>query len=242
MATDARRRTRAPTPTRSPSIEARSRMVLSVPAAAYTLTGFRAWAMSEAFPEVGRISYLGGELYIDMSPEELESHTRVKGEVTAALITLARETQAGVVFPDGSLLTNEAADLSTEPDVTFVAWEALESGRDRLTPREDEQGQYMELVGTPDLVVEVVSKHSVNKDTKKLRDRYHRAGIPEYWLIDARGEAIDFQLLRHGPRGYTAARPRGGWLVSPVLGRRVKLTRRRGRMNLWQYTLQIREP
>jgi Uma2 family endonuclease len=37
----------------------------------------------------------------------------------------------------------------------------------------------MELEGTPDWVLEVVSQSSVAKDTKWLRESYHKAGIPE---------------------------------------------------------------
>jgi Uma2 family endonuclease len=241
MRTAARRTTRPTTPT-SDTSAVRDRAVLSIPAGATTLSGFRAWAASDNFPKDGRISYLGGELLIDMSPEEANSHNRVKNAVTFALTAYERDVDAGAVFSDGMLITHDGADLATEPDVMFVKWETLESGRVRLTPREDEQGQYVGLVGTPDLVVEIVSKYSVAKDTKKLRRRYHRAGIPEYWLIDARREEIDFQLLRHAPRAYVVARPRGGWVTSAVLGRRVKLTRKRGRMNLWQYTLDLRAP
>src|SRR5256885_8764701 len=47
---------------------------------------------------------------------------------------------------------------------------------------------YLELEGTPDMVLEVVSESSVQKDTKRLRQLYWQAGIREYWLVDARRE------------------------------------------------------
>jgi hypothetical protein len=49
-------------------------LAVHIPAAACTLDGFRKWACSTAFPERGHISYIGGELIIDMSPEEFNHH------------------------------------------------------------------------------------------------------------------------------------------------------------------------
>jgi Uma2 family endonuclease len=88
--------------------------------------------------------------------------------------------------------------------------------------------------------MEIVSKFSVQKDTKSLREKYHRAHIPEYWLIDARGDEIDFQILIWQESGYATSAGKGGWQMSPVFNRRFRLIRRKGRMNLWEYTLQIK--
>jgi Uma2 family endonuclease len=88
--------------------------------------------------------------------------------------------------------------------------------------------------------MEIVSNTSVRKDTRRLREAYHRAGIREYWLIDARGEEIHFQVLQHTPAGYVAAPGRGGWQRSAVFGRLFRLQRRRGRLRLWRYTLESR--
>src|SRR4051812_19313081 len=100
-----------------------------------------------------------------MSPEELESHNKVKSEVGRVLCNLNEGLDLGEFYGDGTLVTNEAADLSTEPDDTFVTWESFEAGRVRLTPREDGPGQFIELQGAPDWVLEVVSRSSVAKDT-----------------------------------------------------------------------------
>ena len=90
-------------------------------------------------------------------------------------------------------------------------------------------------IGTPDLVVEIVSRSSVEKDIVLLRRAYRRAGIPEYWLIEARGESIGVELLVLRGNRYVAAPARGGWRTSPVLGRRVRLERSRNRMGRWRY-------
>jgi Uma2 family endonuclease len=104
--------------------------------------------------------------------------------------------------------------------------------------RKGRAGEYTELLGTPDLVVEVVSRSSYKKDTKELPVLYFRAGIPEYWLIDALGDEIDFKLLRRGARGYTAVEPHRGWLSSLLFCRSFKLTRERDDEGDWQYELK----
>jgi Uma2 family endonuclease len=213
---------------------------IRIPASATTLAGFRQWVLSDEFPEHLHVSYIQGELFIDMSPEEFTTHNRVKAEVVYAITRLIKERDLGHFYIDGMLLTNEAANLSTEPDAAFVSWESYEAGRLRLIPRKDKPGQYIELQGTPDWVVEIVSRSSVEKDTRSLRETYHRAGVPEYWIIDARSEEIDFQILRYRRDSYVAASPRGGWLRSRVFGRAFRLERRRDRMGCWDYTLRVK--
>jgi Uma2 family endonuclease len=210
-----------------------------IPASAATLAGFRAWATSADFPEHVRAAFIDGEIYLDMSNEEPQTHISVKTEVIRVLSTLARDLKQGMFYADGLLVTNAAAGVSNNPDSTFVSWESLDTGRARLVPRQGEQGQYTELEGTPDWVLEIVSDSSVQKDTQRLREAYHRAGIREYWLIDARGEAIVFQILHWRKTGYAAAPSQGGWQRSRVFGRSFRLVREQGRRGLWTYTLEV---
>ncbi len=169
---------------------------IRIPVSAMTHAGFRAWATSDEFPEKLCASFINQELLIDMSPEELETHNKLKTKVVSTLDFLNAKLELGELFSDGTLVSNTAAGLSTEPDATFVTWASFEAGRDRLVPPKDRPGPYMELEGTPNWVLEVVSRWSVQKDTEWLRAAYHRAGIPEYWLIDAQYDEVLFQILR----------------------------------------------
>jgi Uma2 family endonuclease len=213
------------------------RTIVRVPTKAATLEGFRAWARSQDFPGHGRISFLGQEILIDMSPERLESHNKVKTEITRVLANLNVELDLGNFYSDRTLLSNVTASLSTEPDALFVTWQGLESSRLRPIPTAGAE-DFVELEGTPDWVLEIVSPRSVRKDTETLREDYHRAGVPEYWLVDARGEAVIFQIFRHRRNGYVAVAQRGGWRRSQVFGRRFRLERRHDRLGQWQYRLE----
>jgi len=211
-----------------------------VPPAAVTLDGFRAWARSDSYPEYGHITFVNGRLIIDMSPERYESHLKLKGTIHRVLDTLVTEEDLGEFYPDGGFFTHDLAGVSNEPDAMFASWETLES--DKLTPPTDlpQDGKHKELVGTPDWVCEVLSDSSVKKDTKDLRGAYHKAGIPEYWLIDARGEEIDFQILVWQTDGYVVAKDQDGWRPSPVFDCEFQLTRKRNRIGNWQYDLKRR--
>ena len=109
-------------------------------------------------------------------------------------------------MPDGLLLSHEEARLSTEPDAMFISWETTRSGRISWKLRAD-QTDAVELVGSPDLVVEVVSPTFARKDLVKLRAGYARAGIPEYWIVDARRDPHRFEILHLVDGSYEASAP-----------------------------------
>lgn len=213
---------------------------VSIPSSAHTLDGFRQWALSEAFPERGQFSFVGGELIIDMSPEFFETHNAIKTEVTTVVYERVKRLRVGRVFGDRYLLSNEAADISTEPDAMFVTHSSFRSGRCQIL-NSTRPGVAQELVGSPDWVLEIVSVSSQRKDKQLLRDAYVRAGVGEYWLIDALGDGIDFQMLVPVAGGYAAVEPCEGWLASPTFGCSFRLTREKDEDGLWQYTLHTQE-
>ena len=220
---------------------------VSVPSSALSHEGFREWVKSDGFPERVRASYVGREVFLETSPESIDTHNQVKVEVTSTLYGLVRAADLGRVYADRALLTNEAARLSAEPDAMVATWETLSSGRLKSIPKSllarggprdrNRADDAIELVGTPDLVVEIVSDSSVRKDLVALRERYAGAGIPECWLIDARGEDIRFEILVLGGDGYTPGAPSGEPQPSPLLGRTFELTRAKSRIGTWTYTL-----
>src|SRR5262249_16070883 len=126
-----------------------------------------------------------------------------------------------------------------EPDGLLVSHQSLDAGLVRLIEGASEG--YIEVEGSPDMVVEVVSTASVEKDDETLRDLYARAGIREYWLVDVLGDDIQFDILRLTTRGYTATRRQaGGWQRSTVFARSFRLTRQTDRRGNPQLTLEVR--
>ena len=211
---------------------------VTIPADALSWTGFREWSLSEEFPASGLFTFTPEELIVDMSPEYFESHNCIKTEITAEIHRLTKRRRLGVVFSDRFLYTNEVAGVSTEPDATFVSNESFAQQRCRIC-RPERPGVAEELVGSPDWVLEIVSPTSRRKDEQLLRRGYYLAGVAEYWLINALGDEIDFQLLVRGSEGFVPVPPQDGWFHSPVFGAAFRLTREKNARGLWEYTLHI---
>ncbi len=208
-----------------------------IPSWVSDLGSFRRWSQSDDYPEKGWVSFLDGEIWVDTHMEQLFTHNQVKTEFTVVLAGLVKREERGYYFSDRTALSNKEANLSTEPDGTFCSFAAVEDRRVRLV--EGVQGGYVEIEGSPDMVLEVVSTYSIRKDTKILRYLYSCAGIPEYWLIDARKTPLQFDILRWTERGYSAARRRQGWLKSKVFGQSFLLETKTDRLGHPQFLLRL---
>jgi Uma2 family endonuclease len=211
-----------------------------IPPEVVDLESFCRWATSDQYPQRGQFSYLGGTIWVDLSMEDLYRHNQVKGAFFGVMDVLVRSLAVGRFVPDGMLLRNLAADLSTEPDGLFVSYDALRDERVRRLEGTTSTA-CVQLEGTPEMVLEVVSETSVRKDTVELRELYWRAGILEYWLVDARAAQPRFDILRHGPKSYTATRKQaGGWVKSAVFERSFQLTRATDPLGDPLYVLNVR--
>jgi Uma2 family endonuclease len=200
---------------------------------------FREWAKSDDYPKEGRFAYLNGLLWADVTTEQLFTHNRVKTRVTSALDRLIAHEDLGYFFSDRALLSHVGAGLSTEPDAFFVSYESVEAGLARWVEGASEG--HVEVEGTPDLALEVVSTGSVEKDTVELPRLYFAAGVREYWLIDARRELPTFELFRRGRSAIAAMRRQsGGWLKSGVLGRSFQLLQGIDRLRRPTYSLEVK--
>lgn len=211
--------------------------VVRIPRTVSDHRSFRRWLRAYDLPQGSRVSFLNGEIWIDMSPEDLYAHNQVKGEFAAALIMFLKGARLGRYCSDGMLVSDEGAGLTTTPDGLFVSWKSLKSGRVKQVKGVE---GIVELEGAPDFVLEVVSRSSVRKDNLVLRDLYWRAGVKEYWLVDARTDRLEFDILRHGRKGYTKAPKRSGWVPSKVLGKSFKLVRRKDALGNPEYELLVR--
>jgi Uma2 family endonuclease len=200
---------------------------------------FRKWARSDDYPAHGWYSYLAGDLHVDPSMEEAFTHNLVKGEYAIVLGGIAKAMKRGYYFHDRMLLSEPGAKLSTEPDGMFVEFESIKRGRIRLIEGND--GGTVELEGSPDMVLEVVSTSSVEKDTVILPDLYAKAGIAEFWLVDARESVTQFDIFRLASKGYSKTRKQaGGWLKSAVFGRSFRLQSQTDLLGNPQFTLESR--
>ncbi len=203
-----------------------------------TLEEFVEWRMSDECPERGRFAYLDGTVWVDLMSEQLYTHNRVKMAFTMVLGQLEIELGTGTYFTDGADLVNDSVSLATTPDGMYVADATFDSGRVVEQPNRHQVG-FVRLQGTPDMVLEILSDSSEEKDHITLPTRYHAAGIPEFWRVDARG-ALRFEILRRDPSGYQPTQQPDGWWRSEVLGRDFLLTAGVNSRGQPRFTLQHR--
>lgn len=200
---------------------------IRVPAHFGTLDEFRRWTRSADYPDRGLYEFLNGELWVDLSMETL-LHNQIKTAIAIALGGIVLAEQLGRFLSDRMRLVHEDADISVEPDGMFVSHAAVKSKRVCF----EEGAESLEVIGTPDMVLEIVSSHTVRKDTVVLRESYATAGISEYWLVNPLKEPVSFELLRLTSKGYVATRKSGGWVKSAVFGKSFRLVVERADDNL----------
>jgi len=194
---------------------------LVLPAWVDDLDSFCNWRLSPESPQDGEIAFLDKGIWVDLSMKEFLTHNQVKAAFDFGIMSVVQPASLGRYVPDRMLLKNADANLSVEPDGLFFTWETMRSGRLRLV---DKVGQgFMELEGTPDMTLEVVSKTSVPKDTVLLRELYWKAGVTEYWLVDVRDGNLSFEILQWTPAGYVAAPRQDGWVSSHVLAKKFQI-------------------
>src|SRR5688572_18392818 len=89
-----------------------------IPKGVRSLRSFRKWARSEEFPERGWFSYLKGELWVDLTMEQL-LHNKIKGAYGRDLDSLVTGARLGHYFHDRIMLVHIVVGLATEPDGMF---------------------------------------------------------------------------------------------------------------------------
>ncbi|TAK50539.1 MAG: Uma2 family endonuclease [Saprospiraceae bacterium] len=114
-------------------------------------------------------------------------HQRIAGNVYFNMRLLVEEKSLGEVFsaPLDVVLDEHNAP---QPDVFFVS-------KDRSFIL-DEKEQV--VIGTPDIVVEILSPGSVKKDRIEKKEIYERSGIREFWIVDPSYRNVEIYRLAEG--------------------------------------------
>ena len=92
-----------------------------------------------------------------------------------------------------------------QPDLLFVSYE-----RAHIVTRENIQG-------APDLIVEVLSPSTAERDRTLKLDLYARHGVKEYWLVDPNAKTVMLLLLGEHRFETVGTYEEGQTLASPTL-------------------------
>jgi Uma2 family endonuclease len=131
------------------------------------------------------------------------------------------------------------SNLSTEPDGMVISNDSFDTSRVKFVG--GERGEQTEVAGSPEIVIEIVSRSSEVKDTEWALSVYFDAEIQEYWLVDAREEDdLQFDIYKRGKKEFAAMRKQGGWVKSAVLAKSFRLVRSENKSGNPEFTLEVR--
>ena len=144
------------------------------------------------YVERQRFELLEGELIL-MTPSPGEAHQAVSIALASALYNFVREHHLGRVYeaPFDVVLGEKGEEQVVQPDILFVSQE-----RRHIVHEE-------EIRGAPDLVVEILSPATAEKDRIFKRRLYAKYGVQEYWIVNPEEETIE--VLTLGKQGYERA-------------------------------------
>jgi Uma2 family endonuclease len=138
--------------------------------------------------ETGRFEILNGNLWLIHAPGT--KHQAVTLRMAVALHRHIDAGDLGQVFQAPYDVVLSRANV-IQPDILFV--------------RKERRGMVSEinLQGAPDLVIEVLSQGTRERDIKLKRKIYADFGIPEYWIVDPVFETVE--VLIWSEMGYASA-------------------------------------
>lgn len=141
-------------------------------------TSWITWEDLEQAPEDGkRREAIGGDLYVTPAPSV--RHQRVSGRLEHALRDLLEDPGHGEVLDAPVGVEFPETGEGVQPDILFVS-------RERRGIVADDW-----LRGAPDLVVEITSPSTAERDRGLKRDLYRRQGVREYWIVDPEEDAVE---------------------------------------------------
>lgn len=136
------------------------------------------------FPDDGRRhEIMDGEHYVSPAPEIY--HQELSKRIEFQLYGQIDQKGRGTVLDAPVDVQLSETDI-VEPDIVVV----LES-RMAIVERK-------KIVGAPDLVIEILSESSEERDRTLKRDLYEQSGVREYWIVDPAERSVRQLVLTAG--------------------------------------------
>ena len=157
----------------------------------FSQKAFRRWVENRPVTDVNRYELTDGRIV--MTPPAGWGHGEIEANVIHILRNLVKSHDLGRVFGSSTGYDLPSGD-TLEPDASFVSNERWSKG-----PQVG-RSQFLKIV--PNLVVEILSPTTAQRDRVEKKRIYEVNGVEEYWLVDpARREVTVFQLIagRYGP-------------------------------------------
>jgi Uma2 family endonuclease len=132
-----------------------------------------------------RYEYIDGEIYFLASPRT--THQKVLQQLFVLFHNYFQTRECTVMIaPYDITLKRQEGDINVvQPDLVVIC---------DLEENLDEQDYYM---GTPELVIEILSDSTRSKDMVKKLDLYQSCGIMEYWIVNPDKQEIITYLFEN---------------------------------------------
>ncbi|MDE0079088.1 MAG: Uma2 family endonuclease [Caldilineaceae bacterium] len=149
-----------------------------------------------------RCELLDGKLFILPAPNIAHQHVAMK--LATRLDTFVEDKNLGVVYsaPTDVVLSETHV---VQPDLMFIS-----SERAAIVTSANIQG-------APDLLVEIRSDSTAERDETRKRQLYAEYGVREYWLVDPEARTITVLLLAQDDYAEKALYTEGQTLTSSSL-------------------------
>jgi Uma2 family endonuclease len=146
------------------------------PPAKMTYEEFLEWCNEDTWAE-----WVDGEIVL-LSPASTR-HQDISDFLVAILRTFVEARRLGRILSAPFQMKTGPELPGREPDIIFVSRENLERLKES------------HLEGPADLVIEIISRESLERDRGEKLEEYEEGGVREYWLIDPDRKEAEFYLL-----------------------------------------------
>lgn len=119
-----------------------------------------------------------------LAPSPFGLHQQVIGKLFLQFKSFLENNPMGEIFLS-PLDVHLSENTIVQPDLIFLKKENLHLLKDWI-------------YGTPDLLVEVVSKNSLTRDTVEKKALYEKYGVFEYWIVFPEQTCIEIFSLQNG--------------------------------------------
>jgi len=132
-------------------------------------------------PDDVRYELIEGDLL--MTPSPVTKHQRILRELGFELLSFVRVKDLGEIFlaPFDVHLDNENV---VEPDILFISKQRLHIIGEK------------NVQGPPDLVIEILSESTANRDLVQKKRLYAKFGVKEYWIVIPGEEIVEIYTLK----------------------------------------------
>jgi len=141
-----------------------------------TYAGFRDMEIPDGDTSIYEL--INGEIVKRASPNS--PHQQASFKISVELGIYNKKKKVGKFFTAPYDVYFDEETAGVQPDLLFVS-------KDRDFIIRENNG----IVGAPDLVIEIVSPGSVDKDRNVKKDVYERFAVKEYWIVDPAYQTIE---------------------------------------------------